>query len=163
MFIQNLLFLNLFKGLLIRYLLFNFQGTRFFRSRGKTNGSLRESVTHSSLRMRLFTLHHRTFVRLSAAVLFRDSFDIISQLFVLVNTFFQFFQKVFSEPRCSLSLSRVSLFIISPLSPFVNTFFPFFDFSILSLSFIHIFSTPLGTYAQSEKEKQTAKNGGTAL
>ena len=123
MFIQNLLFLNLFKGLLIRYLLFNFQGTRFFRSRGKTNGSLRESVTHSSLRMRLFTLHHRTFVRLSAAVLFRDSFDIISQLFVLVNTFFQFFQKVFSEPRCSLSLSRVSLFIISPLSPFVNTFF----------------------------------------
>ena len=48
-----------------------------------------------------------------------DSFNIISQLFALVNTFFKVFSKSLSRVYRPY---RVSLFIISPLWTFVNTF-----------------------------------------
>ena len=66
---------------------------------------------------------------------FQGSADIISHSNSFVNTFFEFFQKIFSTPfEVFVRLFRWNSFIISLIFPFVNTFLQLF--SVLAVATI---------------------------
>ena len=127
--LSRIIFLELFKGLLIRYLLFNFQGTLTC-----IIGLVRMSVAvifSWQLKYYIISLRpcqylfwnffKKIFRSFDIRRLFSTALILYHNFSLLSIPFFKVFQKVFAV--IFFRPYRVSLFIISLLPPFVNTFF----------------------------------------